>query len=31
LQAFLFRVDGWVRVAEALVMASHSHDLGRAT
>ena len=31
LQAFLFRVSGWGRAAEAVVMASHYHDLGRAT
>lgn len=31
LQAFLFRVCGWSRAAEALMMAGHYHDRGRQT
>jgi ribosome biogenesis GTPase A len=31
LQAFLFRVSGWVRTAEALTVANAYHDLGRKT
>jgi GTP-binding protein EngB required for normal cell division len=31
LQAFLYRVGAWGRAAEALVMACHYHDIGRAT
>ena len=31
LQAFLFRVSGWCRAAEALVVGRHYHDVGRQT
>ncbi|MHB1424408.1 MAG: dynamin family protein [Gemmataceae bacterium] len=31
LQAFLFRVCGWGRAAETVVIANHYHDLGRQT